>query len=98
MSNYFGLLANKDSLDLFVNNDLYNINNLFDFDAASREVNNYKYKSIRSIAKEKYSGNLSDNDDDNSLFSETISFAKDINNKEPSEEEDKVTRGNSILL
>ena len=89
--------ASKNPLGVSVNSDLLGINNLFDFEAASKEVSSYKYQAI---AREEHSNNLFNNlsNNNNSLNSKAVSSAKDVNNKEPSKKEDKLTRANSALL
>jgi hypothetical protein len=96
MSDYFSSLANENSLGLFVNDDLRDVNNLFDFDAATEEVDSYSYRGISTIAEEEHFNDLSNDDD--SLYSETVSSTKDVDNEEPSEEEDRVTRADSVLV
>ena len=89
--------TSKNPLGVFVNNNLLSVNNLFDFKAASKEVSSYRYQAI---AREEHSSNLPSNlsNNNNSLDSKVVSFAKDINNKEPSKKEDKLIRANNALL
>ena len=89
--------ASKNLLGVFINSNLLGVNNLFDFKAASKEVSSYRYQVI---AREEHSNNLLSNlsNNNNSLNSKVVSSAKDINNKEPSKEEDRLIRANSALL
>jgi hypothetical protein len=96
MSDYFGSLADENSPGVFVNDDLLGANNLFDFDAASEEVDSYGYRDISTTAEEEHFNDLSDDND--SLYSVTISSAKDVDDKELGEEEDGMTRADSVLL
>ena len=52
------------------------------------------------MAREEHSSNLPSNlsNNNNGLNNKAVSSAKDINNKEPSKEKDRLTRANSALL
>jgi len=79
-----------------VNSDLLGVDDLFDFEAASEEVSSHRYQAM---AGEEHSSDLpsdlSDNDD--GLDSEAVSSAKDVDDEEPGEEEDGLTRADSAL-
>lgn len=92
MSDHLGLLAGENPPGVSVNNDLLGIDDLFDFEAASEEVNSHGHQAP---AGEEHSNNLSDNDD--GLYSETIGSATDVDDEEPGEEEDGLTRVDSAL-
>ena len=89
MSNCFDLQVDLNLPSRFIDPNLYN-NKLFDFNAISKEVN--QYQDVLTI-KEHFNGLLNN---DNSLYIETAS--KNDDNKELSGEEDRVIRANSILL
>ena len=89
--------ANKNLLSVSINSNLLGINNLFDFKAASKKVSSYRYQAI--IRKE-HSSNISNNlsNNNNGFNSKIFSFAKNVNNKEPSKEENRLIRANSAFL
>jgi hypothetical protein len=86
----FDLQADGNSQGLFVDD-----NELFDFDAASEEVDTYQYRDILAVAEEEYFDDLSNDDD--SLLGEAVSSTRDVNDEELSEEADDVTRANGVL-
>lgn len=86
----FDLQADSNSLGLFVDDD-----ELFDFDAASEEVDTYQYRDISAAAEEEYFDDPSDDDD--GLLGEAVGSTKDIDDEELSGEEDGVTRANGVL-
>lgn len=86
----FDLEADGNSLGLFADDD-----ELFDFNAASEEVETYQYRDISVAAEEEYFDDLSDDDD--GLLGEAVSSTKDVDDEELGEEEDGVTRANGVL-
>lgn len=94
MSDYSNPQADGNSPALFFD-DLYDGDELFDFDAASEEVDHYPYRDFSPVAEDGHFDDLSDDDD--GLYDETVSSAKDVDDEELVEEEDGVARADGVL-
>ena len=92
----FDLQADGNSPGPFVDDDdLPNVDELFDFEAASEEIDSHGYRDVSIAVDEELPEDLSDDDD--GLYGETISSTEDVDDEELGEEEDGVTGADSVL-
>lgn len=94
MPNYSEPQADGNSTGSLLNS-LYDGDELFDFEAAGKEINNYLHQDSSLVAEEGHFDDTSDNDD--GLHNEIVSFAKDVDDEELVEEKDGLSRADSVL-
>jgi hypothetical protein len=82
MSDHFEMRAESNSPRLFLDDSLFGGDALFDFDAASEDV---QARDLSPVVEEER--HLDDLSDDDGLYNETVSSVKDVDDEELVEEE-----------